>query len=124
MSESPEIKLQRLREIRDDLDAEIAQLRAEIEGHDKLGVAIVAQVANETGLPSNFLTARNKTPAYAEARALAYHVARRAGWSYPRIAKWAGRNHQTIMHAITTREGLTVEADGIYRTLILVEDAA
>jgi len=112
MSEPSTVRLGRLYAERARLDAEIAicertviediQRRQLRDTHVDLGREIVVVVAATMGVPDNFITTRDRGDAYVRARAVAYTVARRRGWSLPRIGAWAGRDHTSVMHSLNT----------------------
>lgn len=109
-------RLQQLLKLRRDVDQQINEMRLHI------GDLIILAVANETDLP-DFLTNRTKQRRYTEARALAYHIARRAGWSLPRISRWAGHHHSTIHHALNAHD-LADEAEAFYHAIMNGESLA
>jgi len=125
MTEPSTVRLGRLYAERARLEAEIRvcertviediQRRQQVTRTD-LGREIIIVVAATMGVPDNFLTSRNRTHPYIQARAVAYTIARRSGWTLPRIAAWAGRDHTSVMHAI---EGL---ARGYYTSDVDLAD--
>lgn len=104
--------------IREEENAVIERIRQHRtrDAMNELGTAIAHTVAKETGI-DNFLDETKEAP-YVEARALAYHIATRAGWSSTRIARWAGRNHTTILHALNAHADLADEANQLYKRIL------
>lgn len=61
---------------------------------------IVSQVAEATGIPYKAIMGVRRDGRTVQARQLAMYVARRAGWSLPRIAYAFSRDHTTILHGV------------------------
>ena len=59
---------------------------------------IVREISEATGIRPELIIGRNQTKIVSHARQLAYYVARRKGLSCPQIAKFFGRDHNTIIH--------------------------
>jgi len=121
MSEPSTVRLGRLYAERARLEAEIRvcertviediQRRQQHGTRTDLGREIIIVVAATLGVPDNFLTSRNRTHPYIQARAVAYTIARRSGWTLPRIAAWAGRDHTSVMHALNALGSYTTDVD-------------
>jgi len=121
MTEPSTVRLGRLYAERARLEAEIRvcertviediQRRQRIGVNLDLGREIIILVADAMGVPEDFLTSRNRTHPYIQARAVAYAVARRSGWKLPRIGAWAGRDHSSVLHAINTLRSYTTDVD-------------
>jgi len=121
MTEPSTVRLGRLYAERARLEAEIRvcertviediQRRQQVGTRTDLGREIIIVVAATMGVPDNFLTSRNRTHPYIQARAVAYTIARRSGWTLPRIAAWAGRDHTSVLHALNAIGSYTTDVD-------------
>ena len=66
------------------------------EGH-----AIVDDIAREHGIKSEDLLGRSRRMMYVRPRHFAmFRIREELGWSYPRIAKFFGKDHSSIFYAL------------------------
>lgn len=68
------------------------------------GRAIVSAVSVEYNIPSTFIVARSRRAELVTARTEVMRRMRALGWSYPRIGKELGRDHQVVMWALGATE--------------------
>lgn len=76
--------------------------------------ALAVNVAETHGLDLEEMLSTSRRAECVDARLEIYRELRKAGWSYPRIGKFVGRDHTTIMHALdagATRRGATPWAE-------------
>ena len=61
---------------------------------------IIRQVASKHGVPEKLITGYNREAHIVAARFEAWRIARKLGWSLPRIGREFKRDHTTIMNGL------------------------
>ncbi len=59
---------------------------------------ILREISAATGIPGHVICGRDRTAHVAEARQLAYYVARRKGLTLMQIGEFFGRDHTSVSH--------------------------
>ena len=81
-------------------------LRAHHRGYPRAERAVdtAARVAAKYGLTTEEMLSPSHDPFLANARRELYAILRARGWSYPRIGKFANRDHSSVMTALNKKK--------------------
>lgn len=82
----------------------LAACKAIFAQHQHTVHSIIDAVAAQTGIPARQIMSRDRDAPTARARQIVMYEARKAGLSYPQIAKVMGRDHTSIIHGVRTEE--------------------
>lgn len=69
----------------------------------RLAMVLQRQVAERHGITIDALRSRSNKRRYSAARRDLYRLLKRAGWSYPQIGTFIGRDHASVFYSLNTR---------------------
>lgn len=78
----------------------IAACKQVFEGHRSIVLRIAEEVSAHSGVPVAAILSSGRVEAVARARHIVMYEARRAGLSYPQIARAMNRHHTSVMHGV------------------------